>query len=307
MALDYSKILEADVIVDYLVARHKQGLYSLVLTTGLPGSGKSSADLRLAEVTSIKLTGENIITPKNIIGSLLELLEFVQGANENEVNIAVVEEISVLFPSRRAMSSDNVSVAKILDTCRKKKVILIANAPIWTSVDSHLRALGNVYLETLRINREFGVVICKSFRLQTNPNSGKTYFHYFRRNGQKVHRIVFRKPNSKTWEDYEAKKDKFLVDLYEELKFRTQKKQEEKLKEMGKTAKTEIVRPLTPMELKVYDGIYKQNKSQTKVAEELDCSVSNIHQIVNRIKKKVTISLGNEPLKVQKVDIEPFK
>jgi len=296
--IDYKNMPEADVIVEYIVARYNKGLYTLVLTAGLPGTGKSSIDIRLAELISLRLTGKNTITSANVIGSLLDLAEFVQKYKPEDKQPAIIEEISVLFPSRRAMSNDNVAIAKILDTCRKKKIILIANAPIWTSVDSHLRALGNIYLETLRINQEHSVVVCKSFRLQTSPSTGKTYFHYFRRNSKKVHRIIFRKPNRKTWDEYEAKKDKFMDELYEELKCKALKKREQTLKEMGKGVKTTINKPLTPMELKVYDRIFKQNIPQNKVAIELSCSASNIHQIVNRIKKKIDISHENKEKKV---------
>ena len=128
--INYDELPEADVIVDYIVKRKKQGLYTLTFASGLPGSGKSSQCQRIAELVSIALTGENKITEDNIFDSLLGLLKFIQEAKPNEVNIGVIEEISVLFPSRRAMAADNVAIGKILDTARKKEVILFANAPI---------------------------------------------------------------------------------------------------------------------------------------------------------------------------------
>ncbi len=89
-----------------------------------------------------------------------------------------------------------------------------------------------------------------------------------------------------------------MDELYEELKCKALKKREQTLKEMGKGVKTTINKPLTPMELKVYDRIFKQNIPQNKVAIELSCSASNIHQIVNRIKKKIDISHENKEKKV---------
>jgi len=295
---DYSKLPEADVVVKYIVSRFSKGLYTLVLVSGLPGSGKSSLCLRLAELVSMKLTGENAITSENINDSLLGLVEFIQKANPKGVNIGVTEEISVLFPSRRAMAHENVAVGKILDTCRKKKIILFANAPLWPSIDSHIRALGNVYVETLRISKEDKVVICKALRLQTNPGNGKTYWHWLRRKGREVHRIFTRKPNAITWRNYEKRKDQFMDELYEELKFKALKKKEKLLQEMGKTAKPRIVRPLTPMELKVYDGVIRNGLTQNQVAEQLGCSNSNINQIMKRIRAKTEVSVGNRPIKV---------
>jgi len=304
---DYSKMEEAEVVVDYICTRYQRGLYSLILTAGLPGTGKSSIDMRMSELVSGRLAGKNIITADNVIDSLLGLVAFVEKANPKEVNIAIVEEISVLFPSRRAMSSDNVSIGKILDTCRKKRIILFCNAPIWPSIDSHIRVLGNLYIETLRINKEQQVVISKVLRLQANPSNGKVYWHWLRRKGRKVHRIFTKKPNSRTWEEYEAKKDKFMKELYEELKFKAMKKKEALLKEMGKSAATELVRPLTPMELKVYDMVIRNKMMQKEVAKELGCSSPNITQIMKNIKSKMALTTRGEAKKVNLPTTEPCK
>ena len=284
---DYSKLPEADVIVEYIESRKKKGLYSLVLTSGLPGTGKSSVDLRLAELVSLKLTGENIITEANIIDDVLSLIKFLMEADEKKVCIGIVEEISVLFPSRRAMSHENVVVGKLLDTARKKQVILLANAPLWPSVDSHIRALGNLYVETLRINKKEGIVICKAQRLQTNPGSGKTYFHWLRRKGKEVQRIFFKKPNSETWKNYETKKDAFIDELYADLKKKTLKKQ-------GKEEMIPIVKPLSPRQLKAYDLVVKGGMTHQEAADLMDISRSRVSEILKEVRNKMA------ELKIQK-------
>ncbi len=119
---DLKKYPEADLVVNYITNRKNQGLYSLILIAGLPGTGKTSECCRLGEKTSIKLTGENNFTSACIGDNFLHFLKFVKQAKPEEVNIYVMEEISVLFPSRRAMSGDNVDLAKVLDTCRKNKL-----------------------------------------------------------------------------------------------------------------------------------------------------------------------------------------
>jgi len=284
---DYSKLPEADVIVEYIESRKKKGLYSLVLTSGLPGTGKSSVDLRLAELVSLKLTGENIITEANIIDDVLGLIKFLMEADEKKVCIGIVEEISVLFPSRRAMSHDNVVVGKLLDTARKKQVILLANAPLWPSVDSHIRALGNLYVETLRINKKEGVVICKAQRLQTNPGSGKTYFHWLRRKGKEVQRIFFKKPNSETWKNYELKKDAFIDELYADLKKKTLKKQ-------GKEEVRPIVKPLSPQQLRAYDLVVKGDMTHQEASEEMGICRQRVTKIMKEVGNKM------QELKLQK-------
>ena len=47
----YRDYPECDVILDYVESRFKKGLYTLTLVIGLPGTGKSSTCLRLAELT----------------------------------------------------------------------------------------------------------------------------------------------------------------------------------------------------------------------------------------------------------------
>ena len=277
--IDYKNLPEADVVINYIKMRKNKGFYTLILTSGLPGTGKSSMDLRLAELASLELTGENIITEENIIDDVLGLIKFIKNANEKKVCIAVIEEISVLFPSRRAMSHDNVTIGKILDTARKKQVILFANAPLWTSVDSHIRALGNIYIETLRINRKEGVVIAKALRLQTNPGSGKTYFHWLKRKTKEVQRIFVKKPNSDTWKKYEDRKDSFMDELYEDLRKKTMKK-------LGKKEKPKSVKPMTTREMEVYELVIRKGLMQKEAAKQMGISPVSVHYLLKKVKKK---------------------
>jgi len=270
--INYDELPEADVIINYIKNRKKKGLYTLTLTTGLPGTGKSSIDMRLAELTSIELAGKNIITEANVIDDILGLIKFIKDANENEVCIGIIEEISVLFPSKRAMSHDNVVVGKLLDTARKKQIILFANAPIFPSIDKHMRSLGNIYVETLRINRTAKVVIAKALRMQTNPGSGKTYFHWLKRSRKEVHRIFVRKPSSEVWKSYEVRKDRFLDELYEDLRAKT-------LKKHGK----------------VYDICLKQGKMQTEAAKILGITKQSIGTIMKCLRKKLELQSNFTP------------
>jgi len=286
--INYDELPEADVIINYIKNRKKKGLYTLTLTTGLPGTGKSSIDMRLAELTSIELAGKNIITEANVIDDILGLIKFIKDANENEVCIGIIEEISVLFPSKRAMSHDNVVVGKLLDTARKKQIILFANAPIFPSIDKHMRSLGNIYVETLRINRTAKVVIAKALRMQTNPGSGKTYFHWLKRSRKEVHRIFVRKPSSEVWKSYEARKDRFLDELYEDLRAKT-------LKKHGKEEKKVIVKPLSPRELQVYDICLKQGKMQTEAAKILGITKQSIGTIMKCLRKKLELQSNFTP------------
>lgn len=296
---DFSKIPEAQVVVKHILARLKKGLYSLVLVTGLPGSGKSSTCLRLKELLSTNLNKTIDPSKKITIDTLLDLLEALK--NSSPGDILVIEELSVLFPSRRSMSADNVAIARVLDTCRKKQVILITNAPLLKSIDSHIRALGNILIETQRVNKIDQVVISKAFRLQTDVRTSKTYTHRFIRNGNEVHLVYTRKPSAEIWRLYESEKDTFIDKLYDKL-------QEQQEKKEGKEKKTpKPLRPLTKKELEVYDLYFKQGMTMTDIAAKAGCSIPLISKMVKNIKKKAEFPLENQGLMVKIPNSEPHK
>ena len=295
---DIKKMPEADLLVNHVVDRRRKGLYSLILVHGLPGTGKSSQCFRLKEL--IQKEFPNMSLKFNIVEKLHELASFTQESKEDELCICIIEELSTLFPARRAMATDNVDVLKILDTCRKKKIIILANAPIWTSIDSHIRMMGNVYIETIKVYKGEGVVISRFYRLQTNPQSGKTYTHSFLRNRKEVTRLYTLMPDLNVWNEYEKKKDKFMDALYTKIKARAIKREEKENKELGLTPKdTRVqVRPLTRKELEAHELVNIQGLTQTQAARKLGISVMAVHGRLKNLYKKTSIMPTNAELKV---------
>ena len=282
--LDYSTMKEATVVLNEIKRRYSKGLMTLILTTGLPGTGKSSTDIRMAELIAVELE-KPLITSKNIVDSLFGLLNFVQHTKEIGA-ILIIEEVSVLFPSVRAMAQENVILGKVLDTLRKKQIILFANAPLLKRIDKHILSLSNILVETMRINKTKKVVISTVLRLQTNPRSGKTYFHRFTRNGRDINKIFTRKPNGQLWDDYEAKKDVFIKQLYERLKIQHEKKEKVYQKDKVRSKGLTIVKNMTKQELEVYNLIFMKEMNQTQAGDELGVPQSRISVILKNILKK---------------------
>jgi hypothetical protein len=276
---------EADILVDYIIDRWKRGLYSLVLISGLPGTGKSSACIRLKEKLHERLGGEAVV--EDITDNLLDFVRFVRGADPTKKtpDVGVCEEVSVLFPSRRAMSGDNVDLARILDTCRKKKVILFANAPIWPSIDSHMRSMANVYIQTIKVYKSAQLVYCKCYKLQTDPKTGKTYTHSFKRGIKDVNRCYILKPTLKLWDQYELKKDKFLDGIYEKIEAKQIKKmkQDEKLvSHLGKVS----IDTMDARELRIWIAHKSKKLTAQDIAVKEGLSDKSIYRILDRIRKK---------------------
>ena len=267
---------EADVVVNHIESRLKRGLNTNIYVIGLSGTGKSSTSQRIAELVKEKRQDDTGIY---IVDSLLDLLDAINKAKKKDV--IIIEEVSVLFPSRRAISIENLSIGKVMDTIRKNLLCIISNAPIWNSIDSHMRAMGHIVIETLRINRKKGVVISKFHRLQTNPGSGKTYKHTMRRKEREVQRMFTRMPSLDKWEAYERKKDQFMRELYQDLKNRQEIKKKKMEKEMGKVERQIITQP-THKEMIAHTLVNVQGLTLEEAAKREGVTNQAIH---NRLKK----------------------
>ncbi len=229
--IDLTGIEEAGVILTQVESRHRKGLINVIHVVGLPGTGKSWGCIRLGELISERLHGKNEMTSKRIVDNLLDLLKFIRQVKKRG-EVVVVEEAGVLFDSRRAMSGENVDAGKIFDTLRKKGVIVIMNNPISRDLDSKLVRLSTLMLQTVSLNKTEERVLIKPLRLQTNPDTGKTYRHRLKQDGKEVHRCWLGKPNEETTNEYEQMKDSFLNNLYDVLVAKQEKKKEKVMQEL---------------------------------------------------------------------------
>ena len=273
----FDTMLEADVVVKYVKARYGIGKGTNIFIIGLSGTGKSSTSQRLGEL--IIESREKEILKMYIVDSLLKLIEAIKQTKLGD--IIVIEEVSVLFPSRRAMGGENLAIAKIFDTIRKKKICLISNCPLWHSMDKHMRSMGDVLIQTLSINRKKQIVISKFFRLQTDPSSGKTYTHTMTRKGMDVNLMITRMPNLERWNEYEAGKDRFVGEMYEELKQQQLKKEKK-----NRPKPTPSMKDLTARELEVHQLYNIKGLKQIEIAEQIGINQQRVSAIIKNIVKK---------------------
>ena len=300
--INYAEILkkECDVIVKHINKRYNQGLNTNVYVIGLSGTGKSSTSLRVSEkiVESRDETTQVFLTD-----SFLGFLKAIR--NSKEGDIIIIEEVSVLFPSRRAMARENVNVGKVMDTCRKKRLCIISNAPLWNSIDSHMRAMGHLLVETLKIVKKFKVVVSKFHRLQTNPLTGKTYRHTMQRHGRDINRLVTQMPNKERWDEYEREKDKFMDELYNRMEFEQNKKKAKLDKEMG------VVQPkieeLSERELQVHQLVNRKGLNQSQAARQMGISSARVTVLMQNIRKKTQNPLEKRGFKVKDAPITAMK
>lgn len=281
---NFKDMLEADVVVKYINARFRRGLGTNILVIGLPGSGKSSTCFRVAELNIKHRPKENL--EMFVVDSLLSLIDAIKKSKEGDS--IVIEEVSVLFPSRRAMAKENVGIGKIFDTIRKKRLCLISNAPLWNGIESHIKSLADVLIQTLKVYKTEGVVVSKFYRIQTDPASGKVYRHIMTRNGRSVHRMITKMPNKERWDEYEKGKVDFIDNLYATLSIELIRKKEKEDKALGKSQPR--VRDLTPRELEVHALHNVQGLTQRETAEKLGISQARVANVAQNIVKKTLIT-----------------
>ncbi len=247
--LDFSNIKENGVIIKEIKNVYRMGKMNVIHVIGLPGTGKSWYCLRLAEQLSEDIHGVDEetaernykITIDNVVDSLLGLLKFIRKV-EGPGAIVVAEELGVWLSSKRAMSSENVDAGYVWDTLRKKRIIVIGNNPISKDIDKKLMALSTMQIQTLTLNKREGVCLVKPLRLQTNPDTAKTYRHRLTDNGFEVHRCWSGRPSKELTKAYETSKDDFLEELYNRL----EKKHQDKLDKLhnNKAGKVGVVTKL---------------------------------------------------------------
>lgn len=279
--MDFSKVEEAGAIRRQIQVTYKRGRVNIVHVIGLPGTGKSWACLRLGELISLDIHGKIELEIDAVVDNLLDLLKFIRRVKKPG-EVCIAEEIGVWLSSKRAMSAINVDAGMIWDTIRKKRIIILANNPINKDVDKKLLALSSMQIQTLSMNKQFGVTILKPLRLQTNPDTAKTYRHRLKDGGKEVHRCWIGKPRKELTDAYEHSKDQFLDDLYERLE---KKHQEKRDKEVGKLGLK--VGEITAIESKRF-GMYDRGMTFQDIANVDGSSYEAIRKSVRSYEAKIS-------------------
>lgn len=288
--LDLENVPEYRRVIDYIDWRFRKGQYTLILMGGKTGTGKSWSGLRLCEVVS-----ERLGTEFRVSSVCTDLLSFVKAVmNSKPGECVLLEEVSVLFPSRRAMAADNVAIGQILDTCRKKRLIIIANCPGIKTADSFIRNHTSIYLETININKTLEICTMKAYRYEVNVRSQKPYFHRFRDKGIDIHRVYSKKPSELLIEEYEKSKSDFMENLYESIKAKVMKAKDKEIRQNMMGQEMTFAQNLTPREKDVFPLHFLQKKNNIEIGKILGLTNSRVSRIVRQIRSKIKISEKTE-------------
>lgn len=168
----------------------------LHIVTGYEGSGKSNLGIQICKT----------IDPTFIVKRItFTSEEFLIAINEAKPYQAILMDEGVEgFFSRRAMSKENVDIAKTLTQIRFKNLFICICIPDWFLLDSYVRSHR---VRSLTVVKERGIFAFYSKRqtkkIRRNPNNKVTEY------GTAFFHNTFKKPDYPLWDDYENKKKKY--------------------------------------------------------------------------------------------------
>ncbi len=292
--LNLEEIPEMGKVLDYITLRYKNGLGTNIIVTGPSGSGKSYVCERGAELSSKVINGENKkLDKKHILDTPLNIIGFVKDSPPGSPGN--MEEIGSVYNSRRSMVSENVDINRILDTIRKKKLILFCNCPSIKTADKAFIRHAHIFIEIMGIIKTKKVCIFKAFKCQYNSSMDKMYRHSFKdKRGHDVKFFYSRMPSDYLIKMYENSKDSFLEDLYNKIKDRALEKEAKEMKRIKDKSKIYIAKELTDLQKKVFDMRFLDNMKQQEIADKLGIARSGVSLHLTAIKKKINISEKTE-------------
>lgn len=285
---------ESTVILEYILRRIRKGLGVNALIIGPPGIGKSYVCLRIGESIHNALFNEKFDVKTHVVYDLPSAFRFVRNVTRKG-EVLVIEEVSVIASARRSMATENVTLNYLLDTVRKKQVILLLNGPHIKAIDKHIQRMSHMLIECLRINKKEKLTTIKAFTLTNSQDTGKVYKHRFRFGTREVHRSFFYIPSKEIREDYEVIKSEFMEGLYKRMEEKNEKKMGRENKELPALKRFSMP---TENQLAGYKA-YLKYKNYDKAAESLNVSHTTIRNRVNAVLRKMKINLKEEkPLNI---------
>ena len=190
--------------------RLEQNKNALIAVVGETGSGKSYSALRLAELIDddFNVSGKVCFRP----------IEFVKAVQRARKGAAIVfDEAGVGIPAREWWSIQNRLLDYVIQTFRFKNLCVIFTMPNLNFIDEHARLLFHYVLETQFIDYEAESVVLKPFKIMSYSRAKKTYLVYPRIKNVVIRRLLVSKPSERVIKEYEAKKERYLSELYDEI------------------------------------------------------------------------------------------
>lgn len=196
----------------------------LIFISGDTGSGKSYVSLKIAEDL------DDDFNIDRVVFSARDLLKVIKNTKLKPGSVIVWEEAGIDFSHRSWQSETNKLMVFLLETFRKKRLILILNSPFIEFIDKSGRKMFHANLITSGIDYRNKTVTIKPYRIEVSKYTGKVYYKYLKMTipkRSKIKRWSVAMPSKEIIATYEPKKDDFLTALLGEIESKLDKKHTE--------------------------------------------------------------------------------
>lgn len=194
---------------------HKRNLNVLIGIYGPPGSGKTYTGLRIAELVDPRFSVDNIaFTVENFI-------HLVNGGYPRG-SAFLGDDFGTAANSRKWQSDPNISLSYVAQSFRFMGYLTIVTLPDIDGLDSQVRRLFHLTLQTKRKKYDRKVVVCEPRMPIRYVASRKTYWKFPRvdlpdRPRARLKRLAFRMPSEGLIQPYEEKRKDYMSGLYDRL------------------------------------------------------------------------------------------
>lgn len=288
---------EGEIFIRWADNRIKRNKNLLSIQTGPTGSGKSYCDLRRAELIHQRFFNEEFPID-NVCFSVGELMRRVSSGTLRAGEVLIFEEAGANAGSADWQNKIVKMFNYLLQTFRSMNVIVLMNLPVLSMLSKQGRQLCHCHHETMGIDKSKMVVRTKMLVHQLNQHSGKSYWKFMRiKYGTKIVPVkimTWRMPSERLVKLYEAKKQKFLLDLTGTFM------QEIDAIEREKTIKLQR-QDLTSRQLSIVERL-REGKNPKEIAAEDEVTFQSIYSTINMIEKKGynVKSLAKKTIQVEK-------
>jgi len=204
--MDEEIVDKGEVYINNIRKRVAGGQNFNCLILGEPGSGKSYASLRLAEVLDL-----NGFTADKIVFSNQEFLEKIATAKKGDA--IIYEEVGVNVSSRQWWK--NFGSNAIMQTFRYKNLFFIMNCPVISFLDKNAQQLIHYSYKMNNICKATNTSNMRPLRMDTDGQVGFTKMQYPRLGGAIIPGIEVGLPSLKLRRDYERRAKDFKDKLNE--------------------------------------------------------------------------------------------
>lgn len=205
-------------IIDHITRRIDVNKNALILAVGDTGSGKSYGTMRFLEKSCSRFDIK--FSAAHIHFKVHDFMKDIQMNHKPGTGI-MFDEAGVSINARKWQSQLNILMSYVLQTFRFKNYIVGFTVPDLSFIDVHARKLFHYIMDTRGIDYNKKISKFSFKRLQTNRNTGKIYIKCIRakKNGgyTKIPFFKAKLPSSKLIEEYEAKRKKYINQLYIDL------------------------------------------------------------------------------------------